>query len=264
AVHAAQGRYYEGNAEVSRIESEIRVVAETQGQLRERLDSVELQARRAHEQQDHARSDRIQADAQLVDAKVRADELAALVAAHVDEVPALEQRAREARARVDDARAEVAQTRQAIEVCALHERKASEGLDGASRRRERLQAEAGGLQAFSPEELAQAQEALAAAEEADRLTGERLAGIEVACAARRQPTQQALRETEARLAQIEARIVALRQLQERVESQAKVQPWLARHGLDRLARLYQKLRIEDGWENAIESVLRERVNALEV
>ncbi|HRA77163.1 MAG TPA: chromosome segregation protein SMC, partial [Burkholderiaceae bacterium] len=30
------------------------------------------------------------------------------------------------------------------------------------------------------------------------------------------------------------------------------------------SRLYQKLRIEDGWENAIESVLRERVNALEV
>src|SRR5690606_39920062 len=52
AVHAAQGRYYEGNAEVSRIESEIRVVAETQGQLRERLDSVELQARRAQEQQE--------------------------------------------------------------------------------------------------------------------------------------------------------------------------------------------------------------------
>jgi len=267
AVHAAQGRYYEGNAEVSRIESEIRVVAETQGQLRERLDSVELQARRAQEQQDHARSDRIQADAQLVDAKVRADELAALVAAHVDEVPALEQRAREARSRVDEARTEVAQTRQAIEVCALHERKASEGLDGASRRRERLQAEAGELQAFSPAELAQAQEALAAAEEADRLNAERLAGIEAAWTeldAQRQPTQQALRETEARLAQIEARIVALRQLQERVESQAKVQPWLARHGLDRLTRLYQKLRIEDGWENAIESVLRERVNALEV
>src|SRR5690606_26230449 len=110
-------------------------------------------------------------------------------------------------------------------------------------------------------------EALAAAEEADRLNAERLAGIEAAWTeldAQRQPTQQALRETEARLAQIEARIVALRQLQERVESQAKVQPWLARHGLDRLTRLYQKLRIEDGWENAIESVLRERVNALEV
>ena len=267
AMQAAQARYYEGNAEVSRIESDIRIVAETQGQLRERLDGVEQQAQRAQSQQTHARSDRADAQARLGEAALRSDELAAQVAAHADEVPALEGRAREARARVDEARAQVAQTRQAIEVCALHERKATEGCDAASRRRERLQAEAGELQAFRPEELAQALEALAAIEEADRLTTERLLGIESGWSeleAQRQPSQQALREAESRLAKIEARIIALRQLQERVESQAKVQPWLARHGLDRLSRLYQKLRIDDGWENAIESVLRERVNALEV
>ena len=267
AMHAAQARYYECNAEVSRIESEIRIVSETQGQLRERLDGVEQQAQRAHEQQERARGDRAGADARLAEARLLADELAAQVAAHADEVPALENSAREARARVDEARAKVAGTRQAIEVCALHERKASEGLDLATRRRDRLQAEAGDLHAFRPEELAQALEALAASEEADRLTTDELAAIEASWTeleAQRQPSQQALREAEAKLAQIDARIGALRQLQERVESQAKVQPWLARHGLDRLSRLYHKVRIDDGWENAIESVLRERVNALEV
>ncbi|MCO5108292.1 MAG: chromosome segregation protein SMC [Burkholderiaceae bacterium] len=267
AMHAAQGRYYECNAEVSRIESEIRVVAETQGQLRERLDGVEQQAQRAQAQQDGARSDRGSADARLAEARLLADELAAQVAARSDELPALEACAREAREHVDEARAQVAQTRQSIEVCALHERKASEGLDVATRRRERLQGEAGELHDFRPEELARAIEALAAAEQADQLTTGKLAEIEAGwneLESQRQPTQQALREAEAKLAQVEARIVALRQLQERVESQAKVQPWLARHGLDRLSRLYQKLRIDDGWENAIESVLRERVNALEV
>jgi len=267
AMHAAQARYYECNADVSRIESDIRIVAQTQGQLRERLDGVEQQAQRAQAQQDDARADRGGADARLADSRLLAEELAAGVAAHVDEVPAIEERARQARARVDEARAQVAQTRQAIEVCALHERKAAEGFDLAARRRERLQAQAGELHAFRPEELAQAQEALAAAEEAERLATERLATIEAdwtGLEAQRQPSQQALREAEAKLAQVDARIGALRQLQERVESQAKVQPWLERHGLGRLSRLYQKLRIDEGWENAIESVLRERVNALEV
>jgi len=267
AMHAAQARYYECNADVSRIESEIRIVAQTQGQLRERLDSVEQQAQRALAQQEHAHTGRSGADARLADSRALADELAARVAAHADEVPELEERARQARARVDEARARVAQTRQAIEVCALHERKAAEGLDLASRRRERLQAQAGELGTFRPEELTQAREALAAADEAERLATERLAAIEATWSeleAQRQPSQQALREAEAKLAQVEARIAALRQLQERVESQARVQPWLERHGLGRLARLYQKLRIDDGWENAIESVLRERVNALEV
>ncbi|HMM51243.1 MAG TPA: chromosome segregation protein SMC [Burkholderiaceae bacterium] len=267
AMHAAQARYYECNADVSRIESDIRIVAQTQGQLRERLDSVEQQAQRAQAQQEHAHTGRSGADARLADSRALADELAARVAAHADEVPELEERARQARARVDEARARVAQTRQAIEVCALHERKAAEGLDLASRRRERLQAQAGELGTFRPEELTQAREALAVADEAERLATERLAAIEATWSefeAQRQPSQQALREAEAKLAQVEARIAALRQLQERVESQARVQPWLERHGLGRLARLYQKLRIDDGWENAIESVLRERVNALEV
>ncbi len=266
-VHAAQGRYYESNAEVSRIEAEIRLVSETQGQLRERLDSVERQAQRAREQQDHARTDREAAQARLVEARELADELARIVTGQADALPELEARAREARDRVDEARTRVSHTRQAIELCALHERKAAESLEMASRRRERLRAEADALRPFAPEALETAVESLAAAEESERLATEALAAVEQQwneLDAQRQPSQQALREAEARLAQIEARLNALRQLQERVESQAKVQPWLERHGLDRLSRLYEKVQIDDGWESAIESVLRERVRALEV
>ena len=65
-------------------------------------------------------------------------------------------------------------------------------------------------------------------------------------------------------AQLEARLSALRQLQERVQTQGKVQPWLQKHELDKLPRLWQKLHIETGWETALESVLRERTGALEM
>ncbi len=267
AVHGAQGRYYEGNAQVGRIEAEIRLVSETQGQLRERLDSVERAAQRAQEQQAHARRDREAAQGQLTQARGHAEELSRVVAEQAAALPEFEAQAREARARVDEARQRVGQTRQSIELCALHERKASEALDVATRRRERLRAEADALHPFDALELERAIESLAEAEEADRLVVERLALVEPQWSeleAQRQPAQQALREAEAKRAQIDGRLHALRQLQERVESQAKVQPWLARHGLERLARLYEKLRIDDGWESAIESVLRERVGALEV
>jgi chromosome segregation protein len=40
--------------------------------------------------------------------------------------------------------------------------------------------------------------------------------------------------------------------------QGKVQPWLEKHELGNLPRLWQKLHIEAGWETALESVLRER------
>ncbi len=267
AVHAAQGRYYECNAQVGRIEGEIRLVSETQGQLRERLDSVERAAQRAQEQLEHARRDREAAQAQRAEAHVHAEELSRVVTEQAAALPQFEEQARAARARVDEARQRVGQTRQSIELCALHERKASEALDVASRRRERLRAEADALHPFDAFEFEQAVESLAEAEESDRLSTERLAVVEPqwsALEAQRQPAQQALREAEAQRAQIDGRLHALRQLQERVESQAKVQPWLARHGLERLSRFYEKVRIDDGWESAIESVLRERVRALEV
>ena len=47
-------------------------------------------------------------------------------------------------------------------------------------------------------------------------------------------------------AQLEARLAALKQLQERVQTQGKVQPWLKKHELDGLPRLWQKLQIEAG------------------
>src|SRR5690606_6509892 len=64
--------------------------------------------------------------------------------------------------------------------------------------------------------------------------------------------------------QLEARLAALKQLQENVQTQGKVQPWLQKHELGELPRLWQKLQIDQGWETALEAVLRERTSALEV
>jgi len=53
-------------------------------------------------------------------------------------------------------------------------------------------------------------------------------------------------------------------LQEKVQTQGKVQPWLEKHELGGLPKLWQKLHIEQGWETALESVLRERTASLEM
>jgi chromosome segregation protein len=53
-------------------------------------------------------------------------------------------------------------------------------------------------------------------------------------------------------------------LQDSLQAEGKVAPWLEKHELGKLPRLWQKLQIEAGWENALESVLRERTGALEV
>src|SRR5690606_35869151 len=57
---------------------------------------------------------------------------------------------------------------------------------------------------------------------------------------------------------------ALSRLQQDVQKQGALQPWLERHGLAELGRLWQRLHIEPGWETALESVLRERMAGIEL
>jgi chromosome segregation protein len=80
----------------------------------------------------------------------------------------------------------------------------------------------------------------------------------------RRTQQQAVNAESARLADLSARLEALKTLQERVKTDGKLQPWLAKHGLDGLQGLWSRIHIERGWETALEGALRERLGALEV
>jgi chromosome segregation protein len=66
------------------------------------------------------------------------------------------------------------------------------------------------------------------------------------------------------LSRLDARLSALVKLQEDVQKQGTLDPWLVKHELNTLGRLWQKLHVEPGWETAVEAVLRERMSALEV
>jgi len=61
---------------------------------------------------------------------------------------------------------------------------------------------------------------------------------------------------------LEARIMTLRQIQDRIARSKEMQSWLTTHRLDSAHRLWQDLEIESGWENALEAVLRERLNGV--
>jgi chromosome segregation protein len=66
------------------------------------------------------------------------------------------------------------------------------------------------------------------------------------------------------LGDLEARSQALSALQAKIGHGQDIDGWLADCGLTNARRLWQSLDIERGWEDALESVLRERLNALEL
>ena len=266
-MHQAQGHLYQTNSEIGALEAQIRFVIESRGRLQSQLTSLKAQREQWQGQHDQQLEDLADADIGLEEHAARVEQAELAAEQQNTLLPELEQAWRDAQNRSAESRTRILQAQQRIELEAAQQRNASQILASLAARRERLTQEKEGLHQPDSAHLAnlqaQAEERQAQLEEARMLQED---------AQQQQPAlEQARRDAQARVnaeaaanAQLEARLNALRQLQERVQSQGKVQPWLKKHGLDTLPRLWQKLQIDQGWETALEAVLRERASALEV
>lgn len=266
-VNQAQGKLYEASAEVGRLEGEIRFVVEGRQRVEQRL--VQLR-----EQMGQWGRRREEAEAEietLAGAGVDAEEQAILLAAQLEEhdarLPDLEEAVQRAQNEANTQRATVSQVQQQIQVLAADQRNIEDQSRQLTLRSERLRADQNALAAPDEDRLTDMQEQLAAAQETASESDARLQELQEAVPQLdedRRAKQQAVNTEGARHAEFSARLEALRALQEKVKTDGKLAPWLAKHGLDGLQGLWSRIHIEQGWENALESALRERLGALEV
>jgi chromosome segregation protein len=266
-VNQAQGKLYEASAEVGRLEGEIRFVVEGRQRVEQRL--VQLR-----EQMGQWGRRREEAEAEietLAGAGVDAEEQAILLAAQLEEhdarMPELEEAVQRAQDQANTQRATVSQVQQQIQVLAADQRNIEEQSRQLTQRSERLRADRNALAAPDEDRLLDMQEQHAAAQEAASEADGRLQELQEAVPQLdddRRTKQQAVNTEGARHAEFSARLDALRALQEKVKTDGKLAPWLAKHGLEGLQGLWSRIHIEQGWESALESALRERLGALEV
>src|SRR5690606_5664232 len=156
---------------------------------------------------------------------------------------------------------------QALALSAQAQRDTDRQLQQLSVRRERLQAQAQGLQRPDTSRLAQLAGDLAAATDQLEQAEAELLALEERVPrtdAERRAAQQAFQREAASASAIEARLAALLRLQQDVQQQGALQPWLQQHDLAQRSRLWQRLQITPGWETALEAVLAERTTALEI
>ena len=264
-VHARQGAYYEAASAVSAIEAEIRVVVDARNRIQTQL--AQLVAQRSHWEGEQVRLARSrdetrEALAASADAIVAAEHA---LEGGANELPEREAAAAAATQALDAARAEIADLQKDLELEAAHQRNAERHLDALSQRQERLREEGKKLHRPEPELLA------ALTVEADDL-GARLTAKQAeleaseaalpAAQAARVTARDALERETRRQAELEARLKALQDMQQRVQGNTKLQPWLDKHGLGGLPRFWQRLQVKAGWETALEAALRERLGAL--
>src|SRR5204862_7697636 len=156
---------------------------------------------------------------------------------------------------------------QAIRVAETRRENAGKTLAALAQRRERLDAEVASLGAPLAEQIALVAEQLE--QEAADLAGREaefasLHGALQTLQERQRAASDAWEQASRSLAEREARSEALAALQAKIGHGKDADEWLAARELQQARRLWQRLDIDDGWEDALEAVLRERLNALEL
>jgi chromosome segregation protein len=265
AVHAAQGAFYEANAETARLEQELAHLRENRQRVERDLAELRAQAERGQEQLATAQSALagLQGERAAAAEDVAARELAARIES--DKLPLAEEAFRATRNRYDELQRALALAEQAMGVEQTKEAHARQTMEELGLRARRLQDERVALLPADALRLQQLRGDIAALEE-------ELQGLRAAMEAgeeRLPEAEQALRDRDAeqeaagqRLAGLEAQLQALTQLQERLARGANTKDWLEARGLGKAPRLWQQIRIESGWEDALEAALRERLNAI--
>ena len=266
-VNQAQGKLYEASAEVGRLEGEIRFVVEGRQRVEQRLLQLREQIGQWGTRRDEAEAEIETLAGQGAAAEEQAITLAAQLEDHDTRLPELEEAQQRAQNDANAQRVTVTQVQQQIQVLAADQRNIEDQHRQLTQRSERLHADRSALSAPDEARLREIQAQLDAAQEAAGEAEARLQDLQESVPQLdddRRARQQAVNSEGARHAELSARLDALRALQEKVKTDGKLAPWLARHGLDGLQGLWSRIHIEQGWENALESALRERMGALEV
>ncbi len=266
-LNAAQGLLYEASTEVGKLEAEIRFVVEGRVRAVARIAQIAEQLLEWKTRADTAAQHQLDLESSAAGAEEHAITLAAQLEDIETQTPELEALLDKARGRVTAQRTQVVQVQQQIQVLAAEQRSIDEQSRNMEVRRERLAAQQKEVDAPDHAKLQALGEELAMAKEIALEGSARLEDLREQVPASdeaRRLAQTVATDESAKLADTQARLDALQTLQAQVIANDRLKPWLAKHGLDHLTKLWTKLHIEKGWEAALEAALQSRMGALEV
>ncbi|MDD4912069.1 MAG: chromosome segregation protein SMC [Sideroxydans sp.] len=264
-LHAKQGDLYTSNAEVARLEQQITFLTEQRNRLAQQIQNGERQIAQQQSQLQGLRTLQTHWLQQQQEGEMRVAASEERAAIEAEQLPQAEEAARIAQERHNAMQREQLLMQQKLQLAETQRGHIQGNVQQLDSRRSRLMLERDNLPRPDVEALEQAHLQLAELqmqhEEQQQQLADLQAKLPVADAARREARNEA-QALERQLSQVEARMNALKQLQAQVDNDKNLKHWLAQHQLENAPRLWQSIQVEPGWENALEAVLRERINAL--
>ena len=264
-VHSTQSELFAANAEVARLETEIRHRRESRREYETRL--AQLADDRTHWQGQAAKlaGDAEHWQGRLADADEGVEEGQLRLDARREGLPLAEEQHAAALDGLNRQRAGMAQVEQRLHVEEANRGHAQRSLQIVASRRQRLALERQAMPVPDAGVVADKQVELA---ELRRRSGEAQAGLQARqqelprLEEQRRQVLGEVQQAQKERAEANARRAALQQLQQRLQTDGRLDDWLRRHGLQHGQPLWKSLQVEAGWEDAVEAVLRERLSAL--
>ncbi|WP_332674921.1 chromosome segregation protein SMC [Aromatoleum sp.] len=265
SMHAAQADLFTASAEVTRLEAELRHLDDARKRLEARL--VQLATDEAHwrERQEALGADRERWSGLLDNAAMRAEQAEARHLEIADRLPEAESARQAADTTAAAARRELGQTEQQLRVEEANRASALRALDALDQRRTRLAGDGAAIEGPDESAIARQEARLDALRDEHDARQQESTALQARAPEAQAALKAALdheRQLQRRLTELRARRDALAQLQAKVQSQGQLGDWLKRHKLAELPPVWRELRVEPGWEAAVEAVLRERLAAL--
>ncbi len=267
SLHQAQGELYAANAEVARIEQQIQHLRENRQRMELQITAAKSQLEHHGEQKESAADSLNRWCSELARAQLTHEAGKQKTATENEKLPLAESVFRSCQEKLGEMQRGLLLVEQTGQLEESHRTHAEKTLQQLESRRERLLEEQGALPQPDAEGLSRLQretDSVAAdlkqKQEALMLTVERLPGAEES----KRELARKVQALEQQITQAEARLDALQRLQHRLEGNEGLSTWLAKHQLDVSPRLWQSIQIEKGWEDALESVLRERLNSAQL
>ena len=265
-VSQAQGNLYEVNAAISKIESEIRFANDSKTRLENQLQDLEGQILRWKVQLDRANEQFNDVVENIKKAQEFDEACRAKLVEHEAELPRIDTHWKGSEDQVNHLRSlfNDFEKQKAIKNAAIQSIKSQ--VEQLNQRLIRLKIDFDKLIKPNTEGLQLAiDRSIGAIKKRDeaQLTMQNSESALPVADKNRQESQLVLQNANQALSQTQAKLAALKGIQERVLSQGKLRPWLDQYQLQSAPRLWQKIQVDNGWESAIESVLRERTGAIQ-
>lgn len=266
-VSAAQGEFFQAGSEVARLEQQLQFLRTSRTRVENQFSQVKSDLEQCNTQLELSRTSAEEWRAKLEEAAIQVEELMGKVAAESERLPLTEEAFRDAQETLRELRDQRARIDQQLHVQDARREHAEKLLQQLDSRTRRLEQERDSLVVPDNGALVDLRSQFQSHEDElqelrARLDAHRDDLPQYEQAARE--AQQSVEATTSRITSMDARRAALEALQARLARGENIKSWLGAHGLDGRRRAWQGMRIEQGWEDALEAVLDERLNAVSV